>query len=132
MRKSVILLVDAIVNIIIGCILVLYPLGTGAILGIPSVEGLFYPVILGAVLLGIGIALLAERSRKSPELVGLGTGGAIIINFCAGMALLVFLILGNLNIPVRGYIILWILVIIVFGIGFFELLVNPERFQSPG
>ena len=120
MRKSI-LLADALVNLLVGCLLVLYPTGLGELIGIPLAENPFYPVVLGAVLFGIGIALLIERSRKTSEFVGLGIGGAISINLCAGLALIIFLVFGDLNIPLRGYAILWILAAVVFGISLLEL-----------
>ena len=120
MHKSI-LLADALVNLLVGCILVLYPTGLGGVIGIPFVNNPFYPVILGAVLIGIGIALLIERTWRSPKLVGLGIGGAVSINLCGSLALLIFLVFGNLQIPLRGHIILWILAAVVFGISLLEL-----------
>ncbi len=120
-NKKVLLLIDAIINLIIGLVLILYPLGMGEIMGLPTATTSFYPSILGAVIFGIGIALYLERSRKTPDFVGLGIGGAIIINFCGGLALLFFLLFGNLNISLRGFVILWSLVAIVLITGLFEL-----------
>ena len=132
MKRSILLMVDAIINLIVGIILLLYPLGIAERIGIPLVENSFYPTILGAVLAGIGIALLLEWSKRFAGLVGLGLGGAISINLCGGLALLLCLIYGNLNIPLRGYIILWALAVIVFGISFFELLFHPKQTGFPG
>ena len=123
---------DAIINLIVGIILLLYPLGIAERIGIPLVENSFYPSILGAVLAGIGIALLLEWSGRFPGLDGLGLGGAISINLCGGLALIVCLLYGSLNIPLRGHIILWILAVIIFGISFFELLFHLKRLRSAG
>jgi hypothetical protein len=127
MNKSILLLADAIINLFVGCILILYPLGIGKIIGIPLVKSSFYPVVLGGVIIGIGIALIIEWFRKSKRFVGLGLGGAISINLCAGLALLIFLLFGDLSIPLRGYIILWILAVIVLGISFLEYFAKPTQ-----
>ncbi len=127
MNKPILLLADAIINLIIGCILILYPIGMGKIIGIPLVKSSFYPIVLGGVLIGIGIALLIERLRESSRFIGLGLGGAISINLCAGMALLILMLFGDLSIPFRGHFILWILVAVVFGISILEFFVISKR-----
>jgi len=73
----------------------------------------FYRSILGAALVGIGVALLIEYSRGSS---GLGLAGAISINLIAGIVLAGWLIFGALDLPARGAVLLWILVIILLGI----------------
>lgn len=83
----------------------------------PSREGHF-----GAVLLGIGIALLAEIPGSSGRFRGLGLGGAIIINLCGAAALIFWLVFGALDIPLRGQIVLWVVGVLVFGIGLAEIL----------
>ena len=50
------------------------------LLGLPPVDALFYPSMLGAILFGIGIALLLELIGYNKRLRGLGLGGAIVIN----------------------------------------------------
>ena len=54
------LFIDGIVNLLLGVLLLLFPLGIAPSLGIPVPDTHFYPTILGAVLLGIGIALLID------------------------------------------------------------------------
>ena len=61
MRSSALLTVDAIVNLVLGSLLIVFPTGLVSLLGVPAAEPAFYPSILGAVLFGIGIALLIER-----------------------------------------------------------------------
>jgi hypothetical protein len=90
------------------------------IFGLPETEQAFYPTILGAVLFGIGIALLIELLRKN-EFIGLGLGGAIAINLIGGTVLFIWLIWGKLDIPIQGTIILWILDFLLIGISVFEL-----------
>jgi uncharacterized membrane protein YbhN (UPF0104 family) len=79
----------------------------------------FYPTILGAVLLGIGIALLIDVYGQ-PH--GLAITGAIAINFCGAGFLILWLIFAPLGLPLRGYIVLWAIAIVVPAIGFVELI----------
>ncbi len=69
----------------------------------PSSDSAFYPTILGAVLLGIGLALFVDARRGTD---GLGVRGAIAINLLGGGLLLAWLVLGNVEIPVHGTILL--------------------------
>ena len=57
-RKLLLIFIDAVVNLVIGTVLLLSPWGVLRLLGLPPTSCLFYPMILGAVILGIGLALL--------------------------------------------------------------------------
>lgn len=120
-KDKILLLIDSVINIVIGLILLCYPLGIGEFLDLPESGNIFYPLILGAVILGIGIALLIEYNYSEKGQRGLGLEGAIIINITASSALILFLIFGNLNIRQPGFIILWIIGILVFSVGIVEL-----------
>lgn len=120
-QHEILLTIDGVVNLGIGILLLLVPLGMAELLGVPRSNLDFYPTILGSVIFGIGIALLIERYGYSRNIRGLGLGGAIAINFCAGTILLVWLVTSSLDIPVRGYIFLWAIVILVLGIGIAEI-----------
>ena len=91
-------------------------------LGVPVPDSRFYSSLLGAVLFGIGTALLIERFKNRQGFTGLGLGGAICINLCGAIALIVWLVSGQLAIPVRGHVFLWLLALVVFGIGLIELI----------
>ena len=121
-RNKRLLTIDGIVNIILGILLLLFPFGIAEYLGVPKSNNYFYPTILGGVILGIGIALLFERYGYVNNFRGLGLGGAIIINIVGSSVLLLWLIFANLQIPFRGYIILWFIGISVFVIGIAELI----------
>ncbi len=127
MRKRIILLIDAIINFALGIILLIFPLNLIRLLGLPISEMSFYPSIFGAVLIGIAFALLIEYFKKQKQAVGLGISGAIVINFCGGIALALWLILGHLEIPLRGYVILWGLVLILFVLSSIELALNFNK-----
>ena len=63
-----ILLIDALINFILGILLLIFSPAIVSWLGIPSSSTSFYPNILGAVFLGITIALLIDvTGKKRPQ-----------------------------------------------------------------
>ena len=112
--------IDGIINVALGMLLVVFPAPLVNALGIPEAPG-FYPNILGGVLIGIGIALFIERGNQGQHSSGLGLNGAIAINLCGGIVLARWLMFGDLSIPLRGYLIMWGLVILLLGISIAEL-----------
>jgi hypothetical protein len=86
MTHSRLLIIDAAINLALGVLLVCFPAQTVQTLGLPQFEQTFYLSILGAVLIGIAIALLIESRRKQQAIVGLGLGGAVAINLCGGFS----------------------------------------------
>jgi hypothetical protein len=111
------LLVDAAANLLLGLILLAFPLGTGSLLGLPGADGAFYPSLLGAVLTGIGIALLQARAGRP----GLGLEGAVAINLTGAGVLAVWLLLAPPEVPTRGLVTLWAVAAIVLAIGVVEI-----------
>ena len=111
------LLIDAIANLVLGALLLCFPLGVDDLLGLPAAESAFYPTILGGVIFGIGIALLLARADRP----GLGIDGAIAINLTGGGVLVIWLLIRPLAIPARGIIILWMVAAVVLVIGVVEL-----------
>ena len=118
--EKLLLLIDAIINLGLGVLLVLFPRALVAALGVPSADSAFYPSILGAVLFGIGLALLIQRSRGS----GLGLGGAVAINLSGGVVLGLWLLFGGLEMPLRGQLLLWGLAALLVGISAVEILAS--------
>ena len=121
MRRVTLLTIDAIINLLLGVLLIVFSDGLVELLGVPPAAHGFYPNILGGVLLGIGIALLIERRNPAGNGVGLGLGGAIAINLCGGLVLCGWLVFGDLSLPVRGLIFLWFIVLLLVGISAAEL-----------
>ena len=128
-KHKTFLLIDGIVNLILGILLLLFPLGIAEILGVPQAASNFYPTILGGVIFGIGIALLLEAYGQLRGIRGLGLGGAIVINICGAGILALWLIFAPLNIPLRGLIILWVAAVVVLGIGIIEVLAKTWRYD---
>ena len=128
-RKSeILLLIDGIINLVLGIFLLLFPVGIDKLLGVPGSEMSFYPTILGGVIFGIGIALLIERYGFKNKIRGLGLGGAIAINLCGAFVLLIWLIIDPFSIPLRGYVILWSIAIIVLLVGIGEIITKSWRY----
>jgi hypothetical protein len=125
--KQKVLLVDAIINYILGILLIIYPTQLIRFLGIPEATHPFYPSVLGAVLCGIGLALIIEYQRTPSGAVGLGLAGAVAINICGALILAVLLLRGSLFMPVQGHLFLWLLVVVLVGISLVELLMYAKR-----
>ena len=121
MNPGTLLLIDAGINLLLGLLLLIFPRSLVDLLGIPGVESAFYPSILGAVLIGIGVALLMERYQPRPGMVGLGIGGAIAINLTGGAALIIWLIFGGLKVSTLGFLVLAGLALVLVLISAVEL-----------
>jgi hypothetical protein len=119
---SIILFIDAIINILLGILLLPASPRIAEIVGVPPVETGFYSSILGAVLFGIGIALLLETFKGNRKFSGLGLYGAIAINLCGGFVLAFWLIFRELHLPLHGLIFLWILVFLLIFISIVEFI----------
>jgi hypothetical protein len=128
--SKTLLIIDSAVNLILGILLLLFPIGIIGFLGLPETDTNFYPGILGAVLFGIGLALLSELFGYSKGFRGLGPGGAIVINLAASIVLIFWLLFGSLSIPLKGQIILWAVGIIVFAIGIVELSTKSWKYNN--
>ena len=123
MRKAhSLIFIDAFINLGLGLLLIFFPDSLVHMLGIPPAESAFYPSILGAVLFGIGLALILTWLRRDAG--GLGLGGAIAINLCAGIVLALWLVAGNLELPLRGSLFLWAIVALLVGISLTELIAS--------
>ena len=127
-KQEILLNIDGIINVILGVLLLLFPFGISELLGVPKSTLNFYPTILGGVILGIGIALFIERYGSKSKIRGLGLGGAIVINICAATVLLIWLIINPFDLPLRGYVILWVIAAGVLLIGIIELICKSWRY----
>ena len=121
--QKVILFIDFIINLILGILLLAYSNKLAEYLGVPEVESSFYPNILGGVFVGIALALLIEFFNKPDgKTSGLGLLGAIAINLCGGLILIIWLLFGDLGLPMRGSILLSSLAVLLIVLSCFELL----------
>jgi hypothetical protein len=118
--RTRVLFIDGLINLLLGIALLCFE-AVADWLGVPESDTLFYPTILGAVLFGIGIALMWECVRRDGHPVGLGLGGATAINLCGGLVLTAWLLFGDLTLPFRGRVFLWGLALILVLISLVEL-----------
>ena len=131
MRRSTLLEFDGAGNLFLGVIFLVFPTSVSELLGLPGSESRFYPTVLGAILFGIGIALLLERFRGSQKFTGLGLAGALSINLSFGLALVVWLLASQVELTLLGSIVLWSLVVILVGISGIELVTEiKDRVES--
>ena len=119
-QRRTLLSVDSIINVVLGICLLAMPGATIEFFGLPETDTHFYVTVLGAVLLGIGIALWIERRSKDPWR-GLGLVGAIVINTLGAGAVVVWLLLGPFAMPTRGYVVLWSVAVIVLGMALVQI-----------
>jgi hypothetical protein len=112
------LLADAVINLVLGALLLIYPQNLVEALGLPPVRSAFFPSVLGGVLIGIGIALLLAWRGGAQ---GLGLDGAIAINLCGAGVVVGWLLVSPDSIPTRGRWTLWTAAALVIGIGLGEL-----------
>ncbi len=120
-QQKALLIIDGWINLVLGILLLASPLGLIEWLGLPPASTGFYPSILGAVILGIGIALFIEVYGTARLLGGLGLSGAISINLIGSLVLIIWLIVDPFELPLRGYLVLWAVAVIVAGIGIVEI-----------
>ena len=128
-KGTVLLFVDALINYGLGILCILYPFVAETI-GVPIIENSFYPNLLGAVLFGIGVALTVECLSKRQTVAGLGFIGAVAINLSGAVVLVLWLVLGNLDIPLRGFFFLWSLAIILIVISLIELVIHLKASEK--
>ena len=74
------------------------------------------------------LALFVERYGFKSNPRGLGLGGAIAINICGAMVLLVWLLIHPFNLPLKGYIVLWTIATGVLSIGIVEIVAMSRRY----
>jgi len=130
-QRKILLVIDGLINLILGIVLLIFPSSLVAYLGVPAAQNAFYPNILGGVLIGIAIALFLESQSTSDKTSGLGLLGAVVINLSGGLVLGAWLLWGNLELPLRGSVFLWSLVILLVGISSIELATKFSRNQNP-
>jgi len=120
-NKNALLTIDGIINLVLGILMLFFPMQMIQTFDLPTTDNTFYINILGAVLFGIGIALLIERSSNRLHMSGLGIAGAIVINLCGSGTFIAWLLFGNLNLSIGGSILLWSIALIVLGVAIIEI-----------
>jgi hypothetical protein len=102
-----------------GLVLVLAPLSTIKLLGLPRTESGFWPRLLGAVLIGMAIALYLEG--RGPGSQGVGLLGCVIVNFSAVSILGGLLALEAGPPSARGRAVMWGVVVLLVALSVLEI-----------
>ncbi len=119
--RTKLLTIDGVFNVLLGVVLVWYPLSVAEALGLPASGRPFFASVLGGVLFGIGVALLIERFCRRTGSIGLGLGGAVAINLCGAVVLVAWLSGSSLALTVLGRFLLWTLAALLVGLSLIEL-----------
>jgi len=129
MEHRTLIIIDAVINLGLGILLLFFPTRVVAYLEMPPTDQAFYPSILGAVLIGIGVALLTSLLGKPSPLGGLGLRGAVAINLAGAFALSGWIVWGALELTERGKAILAIIATVLILLSFVEFVAvkkSPE------
>lgn len=104
-----------------GLLLLIMPLTTARVLGLPLPQAMLWPRLLGALLVGMAAATLLEGSAWGSR--GLGLGGLVLINLVTAAALVILLVLQRACQTQRGKVFLWALVVGHLTLGMLEIAV---------
>jgi hypothetical protein len=110
---------ETILKLAAGAVLVLAPLTTIKVLGLPSASGGFWPRLLGAVLAGLGAAAFLAGVSNGAR--GIGLAGLIVINLIAAAVLVLMAVFGGGAPTRRGTLALWLLVVLLLILVLFEI-----------
>ncbi len=110
---------ETLLKLTAGAALVLAPLTTIKLLGLPPSASGFWPRVLGAVLIGIGAATFVEGAWDGSR--GLGMAGLIVINIASAAIIAFAAALGGGAATRRGTLALWSLVVLLFVLVLFEI-----------
>lgn len=94
--------IEACLKLGSGLALVVAPRVLARLLGLPSADQPFWPRLLGALLIGLGVATLLEVRMQG----GLGLGGSIAVNLAGAAMLGALLVLGRAGKTKRGRLLL--------------------------
>ncbi|MBN9354656.1 MAG: ABC transporter permease [Hyphomicrobium denitrificans] len=101
-----------------GGLLLIAPLTTIKVLGLPQAASAFWPRVLGAMLVGIGAAAFIEGAWDGSR--GLGLAGLIVINLIGATVIAVTALFGSAGTR-RGSFTLWALVVLLLVLVLFEI-----------
>jgi NO-binding membrane sensor protein with MHYT domain len=106
-----------------GLALVTTPRMLARLLGLPSADQPFWPRLLGALLVGLGIASLLEVRMQG----GLGLAGSVAVNLAGAAMIITLLILGRAGKTMRGRFLLWLTAAALVILGLVEIAYASER-----
>ena len=99
--------------------LLLAPISVARALGLPPPGSPFWPRLLGAVLLGIGLASYIQGSWPGGK--GLAPAGAIAVNLSAAATIAAMLVMRRGLGARRGRLVLWVTVVVLVLLSLLEI-----------
>ena len=109
--------IEACLKLGTGFALVVVPRTLARLLGLPSADQGFWPRLLGALLIGLGIASLLEVRMQG----GLGLAGSVAVNLAGSAMIAALLILGRAGKTMRGRFLLWLAAAALVILGLVEI-----------
>ena len=106
--KELVLWSDAGLRLTLGALLVFAPRMTLTALGLPKAAETFWPRLLGTILLALAAGAIVDG--RWPGKGGPSLGGFVAINLATSFALATGLVVGQLEIPKRGRLLMWLAV----------------------
>ncbi len=110
--------IETLLNFFGGLPLIVAPLATIRLLGLPPTPTGFWPRLLGTLLLGISLAMFLEGSVSGSR--GLGLAGALIINVSAVSMMVAMLLLEAGPPSARGRALMWALIVLLLWLSALE------------
>jgi hypothetical protein len=113
------LFVEIVLKGIGGVLLLLFPRSLARVLGLPSVGDTFWPRLLGALLMGLGVATFLDMQLVARN--GLGLAGLVAINLATMLAVIGMLIMGRAGPTRRGRAAVILAIAVLAILSLFEL-----------
>jgi len=113
--------IETLLKLMSGLVLAIAPMSAIKLFGLPRTGTGFWPRLLGAVLIGLAVAMFLEARVGGSH--GLGLAGCAVVNL-AGAAMMATLLVMDAGPPsVRGRGLLWLLVIVLLVLSIIEIAV---------
>ena len=101
--------------------LAIAPMSAIKLFGLPLTNTGFWPRLLGAVLIGLAVALFLEARVEGSH--GLGLAGCVVVNLC-GAAMIATLLVTEAGPPsMRGRFLFWLIVLLLLTLSILEMAV---------
>lgn len=105
--REIVLWGDVGARLVIATLLLIVPRLTASTFGLPRITETFWPRMLAAILLAIAAGTIIDG--RWPGKGGPALGGLATLNAAASFALATALVVGQLEIPKRGRLVLWLI-----------------------
>ena len=116
--------IEACLKLGTGLALVAAPRTLARLFGLPSADQPFWPRLLGALLIGLGVASLLEVRMQG----GLGLAGSIAVNLAGAAMIGALLVLGRAGRTMRGRFLLWLAAAALVVLSFVEIAYAAPQF----